>query len=55
MSFPGKRMELEISILSDVSQTQKDMHGYVFTNKWILAQKVQNTQNSRTVHRTQKG
>jgi hypothetical protein len=43
-------------ILSEVNQTQKDMHS-VLTNKWILAKrkknKVPNTQH--IVHRTQKG
>jgi hypothetical protein len=27
MNFPGKWVELENVILSEVSQTQKDMHG----------------------------
>jgi hypothetical protein len=27
LSFAGKRMELENIILSEVTQTQKDMHG----------------------------
>ena len=47
-------MELENIILSEVTQTQKEL--MVLTNKWILAQnnnKVQNTQD--TVHRTLKG
>jgi len=49
----GKWIELENSILSEVTQTQKDIHGmwYVLTNKWILAKKVQNTHD--TIHRTQ--
>jgi len=39
-----KWMELENIIPSEVTQTQKDMHGmyyawYMFTNKWILAKK----------------
>jgi hypothetical protein len=37
MSFAGKLMGLEYIILSEVTQTQKDMH--VLTNKWILAKK----------------
>jgi len=36
MSFTGKWMELENIILSEVTQTQKDMPG-VFTGKWISA------------------
>jgi hypothetical protein len=51
MSFAGKLMELE-NIPSEVTQTQKDMHG-VLMNKWILAKKVQNTQDA--IHRTEKG
>jgi hypothetical protein len=48
-------VQLENIILSEVTHTQKDMHGawYILTNKWILAKKVQNTQD--TVHKTQKG
>jgi mRNA deadenylase 3'-5' endonuclease subunit Ccr4 len=49
IGFAGKWMELE-NILSEVSQIQKAMH--VFTNKWLLAKKVKNTQD--TIHRTQK-
>ena len=59
-------MEPENTMLSEVTQTQKNIHGAVFTNKWILAknpkpnktkpnkqqQKIQNTQD--TVHRTQR-
>ena len=36
MSFVGKWMELE-NILSEVTQTQNDMHGMYSLNKWILA------------------
>ena len=32
-----KWMELENTILSEVTQTQKDEYGYVLTHKWILA------------------
>ena len=40
-SFAGKWMKLEnISILSEVTQTQKDTNRYVLTNKWILAKKI---------------
>jgi hypothetical protein len=37
MKFAGKWMELENIILSEVIQTQKDMHGYVLTYKWTSA------------------
>ena len=37
LSFAGTWMELENIILSEVTHTQKDMHG--MTNKWILSQK----------------
>jgi hypothetical protein len=60
LSFAGKCMELENIILSEVTQTPKDMD--VLINKWILAKKekrkkkkkkfIQNTQD--TVHRIQK-
>jgi hypothetical protein len=56
-------MELENIILSEVTQTLKDMPAGDITNKWILAKKKkkekrkkkkgQNTQDR--VHRTQKG
>ena len=37
MNFSGKQMELENTDLSEVSHTQKDMHGmYVLTYKWVL-------------------
>ena len=52
LSFADKWMELG-NILSEVTQTQKEHKWYVLANKWILAKKVQNTQD--TVHRTQKG
>ena len=51
VSFAGKWMDLENIILSEVTQTPKAWH--VLTNKWILAKKVQNTQD--TIHRTQEG
>jgi hypothetical protein len=61
MSFAGKWMELENIILSEVTQTQKDMP--TTPNKWILAKKKKkitefsgyNAQNSRrlTSHRAQ--
>jgi hypothetical protein len=50
MNYAGKWMELENIVLSEVTQTQKDMH--VLTNKWLLAKKEQNTQDR--IHRTQK-
>ena len=53
LSFAGKCMELENIILSEVIHTQKDMKWYVLSNKWILAKKVQNTQD--TIPRTQEG
>jgi hypothetical protein len=37
LSFAGKWIELENIILSEVTQTQKDMAWYVLTNKRILA------------------
>jgi hypothetical protein len=46
LSFAGKWVELENIILSEVTQTQKDMHAwFVLTNKWILATK-QNKYNT---------
>ena len=36
MKFAGKRMKLE-NILSEVTQSQKDTHGMLLTDKWILA------------------
>ena len=30
-------MELENIILSEVTQTQKDIHCYVLTNKWMFS------------------
>jgi hypothetical protein len=39
MKFLGKWMELENIILSEVTQTQKEIYTwYIFTDKWILAQ-----------------
>ena len=39
LSFAGKWMELENIILSEVTQTQKEIYTwYIFTDKWILAQ-----------------
>ena len=35
MSFAGKWMELENIILSEVFQTQKDMHCIILSNKWM--------------------
>jgi hypothetical protein len=55
LSFANKWMELGNIILSEVTQTQKDMHGiYSLISRYYLPpKKVQNTQG--TVHRTQKG
>ena len=39
MNFTGKWMELENIILSEVTQTQKDIHSSVLTDKSILAQR----------------
>ena len=36
MKFASKWIELENAILSKVTQTQKDKHGYVLTHKWKL-------------------
>jgi hypothetical protein len=54
LSFAGKWMELENIILSEVTQTQKDMHGIYspISGYYQKKRKVQNTQD--TVHRTQK-
>jgi hypothetical protein len=49
-------MELENIILSEVTQTQKDVHGiYSLISRYqpLPPKKVQNTQDA--VHRTQKG
>jgi hypothetical protein len=40
MKFLGKWMELENTILSKVTQSQKNTHGMQLNDKWILAQKV---------------
>jgi hypothetical protein len=38
-------MELENVIMSEVTQTQKNMHGiYSLTNKWIFANNNNNTE-----------
>jgi hypothetical protein len=39
MIFAGKWMELGNIMLSEEIQIQKDMHGYVLTDKWIASQK----------------
>ena len=33
-------MEIENIILSEVTQSQKNTHGYALTDKWIVAQKL---------------
>jgi hypothetical protein len=40
MKFQGKWMDLEGIILSEVTQSQKNSHNSVLTDKWILAQKL---------------
>jgi hypothetical protein len=50
MSLVGKWMQLENIILSEITHS-KGHTWYVLINKWILAKKVQNTQD--TIHRTQ--
>jgi hypothetical protein len=39
MKFTGKWMELENTILSEITQSQKDTLQYALTDKWILVQK----------------
>ena len=39
MNLVGKWIELENIVLSEVTQTQKDVHGNLLTDKWILAKK----------------
>ena len=39
MNFAGKQMGLENIILSEATQSEKDMHGMSPTYKWILAVK----------------
>ena len=36
INFTGKWIELKKIILSEVTQTQKDIHGVHLLNKWIL-------------------
>jgi hypothetical protein len=52
MSIAGKCIEQENTILSEVTQTQKDMHGMYSLIRQILAKKVQNTKN--IIHRIKK-
>ena len=40
MKFLGKWTDLEGIILSEVTQSQKNSHDMVLTDKWILAQKL---------------
>jgi hypothetical protein len=49
--FFRKWMELEKIILNVVTQTQKGMHRYVLTEKWILAKKFRITMVLMTYHR----
>ena len=54
MRFADKWLELEnIIILSEVTQTQKDMNGMYSLKVGISPKKLQNTQD--TIHRTQEG
>jgi hypothetical protein len=58
MSFAGKWMELENTFLSEVTQTQKDMHGMCSLisgyNKQTNKQTNKNLQNPQdTIHGTQ--
>ena len=46
MKFLGKWMELENTIPSVVTQSQKNHTWCALTDKWILAQKAQNTQDT---------
>jgi hypothetical protein len=39
MKFTGKWMEIETIIPSEMTQTQRNKHGMVLADKWILAQK----------------
>jgi hypothetical protein len=40
MKFLGKWMDLEGIILSEVTQSTKELTKYVLTDKWVLAQKL---------------
>ena len=40
MKFLGKWMDLEYTILSELTQAQKNTHDNALTDKWILAQKL---------------
>jgi hypothetical protein len=53
MSFVGKWVELENIILSEVPQTQKDMHGMYSLMSGYLPENVQDTQDK--FYRTQEG
>ena len=58
LTFAGKWMELENLILSEVTQTQEDMHGMyslIFSKKKKKKEEKKTIQNTQdTVHRTQK-
>jgi hypothetical protein len=51
MNFADKWMGLENIILSEVTQTQKDMYGTYSFIKWILAIKYKIT--TQTIHKPQ--
>jgi hypothetical protein len=51
LSFAGKWMELENIIPSEVTQTQKDMHG-IYYLIWILTKTKKVLSNQDVVHRT---
>lgn len=39
MKCASKWVEIEEIIVSKVTQTKKDKHGYIITYKWVLAKK----------------
>ena len=56
LSFAGKWMELENTIVSEVIQTQKDMHGmYSQISGYYISQKKKRTDYQKYIPRTQKG
>ena len=48
LSIAVKWMELENIILSEVTQTPKDIHGMLVTDKWILTRNLK-IPNSQTI------
>jgi hypothetical protein len=51
MNSAGKWIELDNIVLSEVTQTQKHMHGMYSTYKWILAIKYRITTLQSTAHK----